>query len=238
MVATSAGRVSRTLTLTRSRNVAPASSSTRLMLTTTLPNCASKVAGSARLSSKPGMPEMNSRSPTRAANESGGALTPAGGGKCWIGDIGHLYAQWSTVPLEARTRDPTRSSCPFIRPSAGRGNVEPGIGVLTDLVAQGAHGKAEHARGVGAVTVAPRQRLQHEFALDRLDGGADQHRHDFATGKGLRIRRRKLRCLGKGILGHSTSSRSTLAPEHGTEASGINGPQPPRNGRLKWLMKS
>src|SRR6266567_4297861 len=211
MVATSEGRVSSTLTLTRSRNVAPASSSTRLMLVTTLANCASKLSGSARFSSKPGMPEMNSKSPTRAAKESGGALTPAGGGKCWIGDIGHLYGQWSTVPLQARPRDPTRSSCPFILPSAVRGNVEPGIGVLTDLVAQGAHGKAEHARGVGAIAVAPRQRLQHEFAFDRLDGGADQHRNDFAGGKGTRIQRRKLRCLGKGFLGHSTSSRSTLA---------------------------
>jgi len=44
------------------------------MLVTTLPNCASKVSGSAPFSSKPGMPEMNSKSPTRAAKESGGGF--------------------------------------------------------------------------------------------------------------------------------------------------------------------
>src|SRR6267154_3390666 len=100
MVATSEARVSSTLTLTRSRNVAPASSSTRLMLVTTLANCASKLSGSARFSSKPGMPEMNSRSPTRAANESGGALTPAGGGKCLMG-MGEPFvlAVRATAPL-------------------------------------------------------------------------------------------------------------------------------------------
>jgi hypothetical protein len=31
------------------------------------------------------MPEMNKRSPTRAAKDSGGDLTPGGGGKCWMG---------------------------------------------------------------------------------------------------------------------------------------------------------
>ena len=51
------------------------------MLVTTLANCASKLSGKSRLSSKPGMPEMNSRSPVRAANDSGGALIPAGGGE-------------------------------------------------------------------------------------------------------------------------------------------------------------
>src|ERR1700759_3459234 len=88
MTATSDARVSSKLNLTPSRNVAPASFSTRLMLTTTLANCASNPSGSAPLASKPGMPEMNSRSPTRAANDNGGDLTPGGGGKCWI--IGHL----------------------------------------------------------------------------------------------------------------------------------------------------
>ena len=48
-VATSEARVSSTLTLTRSRKVAPASSSTRLMLATTKPNCASKPSASAPL---------------------------------------------------------------------------------------------------------------------------------------------------------------------------------------------
>ena len=69
--ATSAARVSSTLTLTRSRNVAPASSSTRLRLATTKPNWASKLSGSTPFSSKPGMPETNSRSPVRVAKESG-----------------------------------------------------------------------------------------------------------------------------------------------------------------------
>src|SRR5437868_6352169 len=92
MVATSAGRVSSTLTLTRSRNVTPASSSTRLMLRTTKPNCASNASGSFPCSSKPGMPDMNSRSPVRVAKESGGALTPAGGGKCLMADMGYLGA--------------------------------------------------------------------------------------------------------------------------------------------------
>jgi hypothetical protein len=30
------------------------------------------------------MPEMNNRSPLRAAKESGGALMPGGAGKCWM----------------------------------------------------------------------------------------------------------------------------------------------------------
>src|SRR5689334_9736345 len=63
------------------------------MLATTKPNCASKPSASAPLPSKPGMPETNSRSPVRAANESGGDLTPAGGAKCWIGAMGHLHEQ-------------------------------------------------------------------------------------------------------------------------------------------------
>src|SRR3984957_417344 len=104
MVATSPARVSSTLSLTRSRNVAPASSSTRLMLVTTLANCASKLSGSSRLSSKPGMPEMNNRSPVRAANDSGGALIPGGGGKCWIG-MGHLRDGQDGLTLK-------RISCP------------------------------------------------------------------------------------------------------------------------------
>ena len=54
------------------------------MLVTTLANCASKPSGRSPLASKPGMPEMKSRSPTRVAKESGGALMPAGGGKCWM----------------------------------------------------------------------------------------------------------------------------------------------------------
>jgi hypothetical protein len=51
------------------------------MFFTTLPNCASKLSGSAPFSSKPGIPEMNTHSPARVAKESGGALMPAGGGK-------------------------------------------------------------------------------------------------------------------------------------------------------------
>jgi hypothetical protein len=42
------------------------------MLVTTLANWASKPSGRPPLSSKPGIPEMNRRSPTRAAKESGG----------------------------------------------------------------------------------------------------------------------------------------------------------------------
>jgi hypothetical protein len=33
------------------------------------------------------MPDMNNRSPARAAKESGGALTPGGAGTCWILDM-------------------------------------------------------------------------------------------------------------------------------------------------------
>ena len=51
--------------------------------------------------------------------------------------------------------------------------------VPPDLVPHRAHRKSEYARGVGAVAVAARERLQHELALDLLDRGADQHRHDF-----------------------------------------------------------
>src|ERR1700716_2180959 len=51
IAATSDARVSSTLTLTRSRRVAPASSRTRLMLRTTHTNCASKPSGSAPFSS-------------------------------------------------------------------------------------------------------------------------------------------------------------------------------------------
>src|SRR6185437_14533576 len=91
MTATSDARVNSTLNFTTSRNVAPASSSTRLMLATTLANCASKSSGNAPLASKPGMPEMNRRSPTRAAKESGGDLTPGGGGKCWMRD---MFTPW------------------------------------------------------------------------------------------------------------------------------------------------
>src|SRR5215468_4458380 len=54
----------------------------RLMLVTTLANCASKASGSAPCASKPGMPDTNRRSPLRAANDSGGALMPGGARKC------------------------------------------------------------------------------------------------------------------------------------------------------------
>src|SRR6195256_2345303 len=90
IAATSDARVSSTLTLTRSRKPAPASSRTRLMLRTTKPNWASKPSARAPFSSKPGMPETNSRSPTRVANDSGGAFRPAGGAKCWMGAMGPL----------------------------------------------------------------------------------------------------------------------------------------------------
>src|SRR6476646_3765036 len=74
----------------------------RLMLATTKPNCASKPSASAPLSSKPGMPETNSRSPVRAANESGGDLMPAGGAKCWIGAMGHLHERLVALNLTRR----------------------------------------------------------------------------------------------------------------------------------------
>src|SRR5215467_10583507 len=90
MVATSEARVSSTLTLTRSRNVAPASPSTRPKLVTTKPNCASKPSAIPPVSLNPGIPEMNSKSPTRAPNESGGALMCGGAGKCLMADIGDL----------------------------------------------------------------------------------------------------------------------------------------------------
>src|SRR5262249_49090224 len=80
----------RTLTLTRSLKVAPASSSTCFMFVTTKPNCASKPSGNAPASSKPGMPETNRRSPTRVAKESGGALMWRGAGKCLIRDMEDL----------------------------------------------------------------------------------------------------------------------------------------------------
>src|SRR5438477_7366955 len=91
MPATSDARVSSTLTFTRSRKSAPASFNVRLRLRTTLPNCASKVGGNPRLSSKPGMPETNSRSPVRTANDSGGVLRPAGGAKCLLEAMEHLW---------------------------------------------------------------------------------------------------------------------------------------------------
>src|SRR5215510_6081212 len=61
------------------------------MLVTTLANCASNVSGSAPCASKPGMPDMKSRSPVRAANDSGGALMPDGGGKCLMAIV-HLWS--------------------------------------------------------------------------------------------------------------------------------------------------
>ena len=71
--------------------------------------------------------------------------------------------------------------CPAyaLRDLAGRGNVDAVSRILSDLVPHRAHRKSEHARCVGAIAVAARQRLQHELALDRLDRGADQHRHDL-----------------------------------------------------------
>ena len=65
------------------------------------------------------------------------------------------------------------------RPSIVRSSVRPIRPILPDLVAHRAHRKPEQARGVGAVAVATRQRLQHELALDRLDRRADQHGNDF-----------------------------------------------------------
>jgi hypothetical protein len=43
-------------------------------------------------------------------------------------------------------------------------------GILPDLVAQGADGHTEHARGAGPVSVATRKRLQYQFPLDLADG--------------------------------------------------------------------
>src|SRR5258705_10351723 len=63
------------------------------MLRTTKPNCASKSSGSLLFSSKPGMPETNSRSPVRAANDSGGVVIPAGAAKCLMAAMGHLSCE-------------------------------------------------------------------------------------------------------------------------------------------------
>src|SRR5439155_23874380 len=65
-------------------------------------NRASNPSASAPLSQKPGMPEMNSRSPVRVANEGGGDLMPAGGAKCWIGGMGHLHERFGAVSLTRR----------------------------------------------------------------------------------------------------------------------------------------
>jgi hypothetical protein len=46
---------------------------------------------------QPGMPEMNSWSPTPVVNESGGALTPGGEGKCWIGGI--MFSKQARTPV-------------------------------------------------------------------------------------------------------------------------------------------
>src|SRR5215470_8353570 len=78
--------------------VAPASSRMRLILVTTLANCASNPSGRLPCGSKPGMPEMNSRSPVRAANDSGGALMPDGGGKCFIPAMVVLHLLSSGTP--------------------------------------------------------------------------------------------------------------------------------------------
>ena len=72
------------------------------MLVTTLANCASKLSGRPRFSSKPGMPEMNRRSPTRAAKDSGGALTPGGGGKCLMEARAGVATQASICHNEVR----------------------------------------------------------------------------------------------------------------------------------------
>src|SRR6202045_398676 len=55
--------------------------------------------------------------------------------------------------------------------------------ILPDLVAQGAYGHPEHARGAGPVSVAARKRLQHQLPLDLADGGPDQQRHDLVRGQ-------------------------------------------------------
>src|SRR5260370_16478820 len=60
------------------------------MLRTTTPNCASKPSGIVPSASKPGMPETNSRSPVRTANESGGVVRPAGAAKSFMGAMGDL----------------------------------------------------------------------------------------------------------------------------------------------------
>src|SRR4051794_41877122 len=109
MAATSEARVSSTLTLTRSRISAPASASTRLMLTATLANCASKPSGSAPLASKPGMPETNRRSPARVAKDSGGALTCGGGAKSWIG-MDHLGGTAGSASVAAGRGGPHKKN--------------------------------------------------------------------------------------------------------------------------------
>ena len=73
----------------------------------------------------------------------------------------------------------TRFALSTFRGLAVRGNVGAVSRVAPDLVPHRAQRKPEHARGVGAVAVAARERLQHELALDLLNRGADQHRHDF-----------------------------------------------------------
>src|SRR3984957_18795363 len=177
MVATSVARVSSTLTLIRSRKVAPASSRMRLMLRTTKPNCASKLSGSPPLSSKPGMPETNSKSPVRAANDSGGDLIPAGGAKCFVGGMGGsltgLAACEYTLPIppmgyNPRKRDSPCTVAPFHKNP-------PGDRTHEDVIRRSCCSRRAHGlRRRLAVLCLYRRRRQR--IADDLQGGLDHRR--------------------------------------------------------------
>ena len=79
------------------------------MLRTTKPNCASNFSGSTPFSSKPGIPQRTSESPVRAANDSGGVVSPAGAAKCLMGAMGHLSCEAAKCSVKAQFGKMARS---------------------------------------------------------------------------------------------------------------------------------
>mgnify|MGYP007090589477 CR=1 FL=1 len=71
-------------------------------------------------------------------------------------------------------------------------------GIFANLVPQGSDRESQHARGAGAIAVAARERLQHQFALDFVDGRADQQRDDFIWSQ-RRQQRFRRRYGGRGV---------------------------------------